>query len=327
MQVQADYWGAHDMVPVTVDNFVRAETDMYLAVAVKLGAFGKFEHRRELVAIAKQTVAFGNRDALSSSAVFDLEAAPVTITMPDAGTRYMVLEVIDQDHYVHAFAYGPGRHTFTREQIGTRYAIVGVRTFVDPLIAQDVLEAHRLQDAVAVTQKHRGRFEAPNWDHTSQKHVRDVLAQLGAMLPDSRRMFGARHEVDPVRHLIGTATAWGGNPEREAVYCKVTPRRNDGIIVYRLRVADVPVDAFWSISVYNAEGLFEHNPRGAYTVNSITAKREPDGSVEVQFGGCDSTAPNCLPIMRGWNYMVRLYRPRAEALDGRWTFPEAQPVR
>jgi hypothetical protein len=30
--------------------------------------------------------------------------------------------------------------------------------------------------------------------------------------------------------------------------------------------------------------------------------------------------------MPGWNYIVRLYRPQAEILDGRWTFPEAQPA-
>jgi hypothetical protein len=35
-----------------------------------------------------------------------------------------------------------------------------------------------------------------------------------------------------------------------------------------------------------------------------------------------------LPADRaGWNYTVRLYRPRAEILDGTWTFPQAQPAR
>jgi hypothetical protein len=29
--------------------------------------------------------------------------------------------------------------------------------------------------------------------------------------------------------------------------------------------------------------------------------------------------------MPGWNYMVRLYRPRTEILNGKWTFPQAQP--
>jgi hypothetical protein len=45
----------------------------------------------------------------------------------------------------------------------------------------------------------------------------------------------------------------------------------------------------------------------------------------IQFGGCDGHIPNCLPIMTGWNHMVRLYRPRAKILDGTWTFPEAKP--
>jgi hypothetical protein len=47
--------------------------------------------------------------------------------------------------------------------------------------------------------------------------------------------------------------------------------------------------------------------------------------VSVQFGGCDDQA-NCLPICPSWNYIVRLYRPIPEILDGTWTFPEALPV-
>jgi hypothetical protein len=106
----------------------------------------------------------------------------------------------------------------------------------------------------------------------------------------------------------------------------VTPSRNDGATVYRLTVKDVPVDGFWSISVYNAEGYFEANALNAYTVNNITAKREVDDSITVQFGGCAGQSANCLPITPGWNYMVRLYRPRPEILNGSWSFPEAQPV-
>jgi hypothetical protein len=51
-----------------------------------------------------------------------------------------------------------------------------------------------------------------------------------------------------------------------------------------------------------------------------------DGSVTVQFGACDGKIPNCLPIMSGWNYTVRLYRPRAEIVSRQWKFPEPQPV-
>ena len=81
-------------------------------------------------------------------------------------------------------------------------------------------------------------------------------------------------DVDPVRHLIGAAIAWGGNPERAAIYLNVTPSQTDGETVHELRVAEVPVDAFWSISVYNADGYFEPNERDADTLNNPNATRE-----------------------------------------------------
>ncbi len=36
--------------------------------------------------------------------------------------------------------------------------------------------------------------------------------------------------------------------------------------------------------------------------------------------------PNYLPIVEGWNYLVRLYRPRPEILDVSWTSPELEPA-
>ena len=74
-----------------------------------------------------------------------------------------------------------------------------------------------------------------------------------------------------------------------------------------------------------ARGYLQPNQYNAYSVNNITAKRSADGTINIQFGGCDGNIPNCLPITQGWNYTVRLYRPRAEILDGTWKFPEAQP--
>ena len=88
----------------------------------------------------------------------------------------------------------------------------------------------------------------------------------------------------------------------------------------------MPVDGFWSVTVYNAEGYLEPDQYNAYSVNNISAEKGTDGSVAIQFGGCDGEIPNCLPIMKDWNYMVHLFRPRPEILDGTWKFPEPQPV-
>jgi hypothetical protein len=314
-------------VPVTADNFVRAESDLYFGGVVKNGGFGKYWHYREPTPLDQQTVIRMNRDTLYSAAVFDLDAGPVTITLPDAGRRFRSLQVINEDQYTHAVLYETGSHTLTREQIGTRYVVTAIRTLVDPEDRKDLGAVHALQDATQVRQPGGpGRFEVPNWDPVSQKKVREALLALGATLPDLKGMFGSKEQVDPVRFLIGAAMAWGGNPEKEATYLNVTPSRNDGKTVHRLTVKDVPVDGFWSISLYNAEGYFQPNEQGAYSVNNLTPKTDADGSITVQFGGCDGAVPNCLPIMPGWNYMVRLYRPRPDFLDGTWKFPEAQPV-
>jgi hypothetical protein len=315
---------AGDTVLVTLDNFNRAETDMIFADGAK--RLGRFEHHREPMPLDFHIIR-PNRDTLYSLSVFDLDAGPVTITLPDAGQRFISMQVIDEDHYTPEVVYGAGSYTFTREKIGTRYVSLGVRILVNPEDPEDIKQVHALQDAIKVEQPGGpGRFEVPNWDQASRKKVHAALLALAETLPDTKRTFGARDQVDPVRHLIGTAFAFGGNPEKDALYLNVTPNRNDGKTVHRLTVKDVPVDAFWSISVYNAQGHFQKNDLNAYSLNNITAKKAGDGSVAVQFGGCDGKIANCLPIMKGWNYIVRLYRPRAEILDGRWIFPQAEPV-
>jgi len=319
---------AQESVPVTVDNFTRAESDLYIGSTLKdAGGVGKLIHHREPVQIDHQNVIRLNRDTLYSAAVFDLDAGPVTITLPDAGDRLMSMQIIDEDQYTPQLIYTPGPHTLSKDTIDTRYVLAAVRTLVDPNDPKDVAAVHALQDAIQIDQPGGlGTFEVPNWDLESQKRVREALLVLAATLPSTAHAFGAKGEVDPVRRLIGAASAWGGNPDNDATYLNIVPAKNDGKTVYKLNVKDVPVDGFWSISVYNAQGYHEKNEYNAYNLNSVTAKKGEDGSVNVRFGGCDGQIPNCLPVTKGWNYMVRLYRPHAEVLDGSWKMPEAQPA-
>jgi len=313
-------------IQVSPDNFIRAESDLYFGNLVKDGGFGAFHHIRELSPIDNQLVIRQNRDTLYSAGVFDLDAGSVTITMPDAGGRFMSLQIITEDHYVPGVSYATGAQTLTRDEIGTRYVMAAVRTLVDPNNPADLDAVRALQDGLTVQRDGGGSFKVPEWDPVSQKAVRDALLALARTLPDTKRAFGTRQDTDPVRHLISSASAWGGNPEKDALYLSANPARNDGTTVHRLTVGEVPVDGFWSVTVYNEDGFFTANPQNAYSLNNITAQRSADGSVGIQFGGCDGSLPNCLPITPGWNYLVRLYRPRQEILDGSWTFPEAQPV-
>ena len=319
---------AADPILVNSDNFVRAESDLYFSAVVARGRFGKFDHDREMTALDKQAIIRLNRDTLYSSAVFDLDSGPVTVTLPDTGGRFMSMQVFDQNHYTHGVYYEPGIYTLTREEIGTRYVFPGIRILANPEDPEDMKAVHALQDKITAEQPGGpGKFEIPDWDSASRDKTRAIILQLGDALPDTRGMFGAKDQVDPIRHFIGSAMAWGGNPEADALYLNRKLAKNDGKAAYRVNVPEVPVKGFWSISIYNAEGFYEPNELNAYTVNNLTADKGADGSVTVQFGGCDGKIANCLPTPEGWNYMVRLYRPEAQILDGSWEFPDAEEVK
>jgi hypothetical protein len=326
----SDRWTktADGKIIVTPDNFVRAESDVYMAAQVKDGAFGDFKHTREPAPVDRQLIVRLNRDTIYSSGVFDLDAGPVTLRMPEAGDRFMSALVINQDHFNPQVFYGAGTHTLTRQNVGTRYAMVGVRILADPNDPADMKQANALQDAISVEQPGGpGVFEIPAWDPVSQKKVREALIALSDTIPDLRYAAGPNKEsVDPVRRIAAAASGWGLNPDKDAVYLNVFPQKNDGNTPYRLAVRDVPVDAFWSVTAYTAEGFFHPNDLNAYSINSVTGLKSADGTVVIQFGDCSANTPNCLPVTPGWNYMVRLYRPRAEILDGRWKFPTAEPI-
>ena len=196
--------------PVTIDNYNRAQTDVNFAGVVKNDDFGKFRHGRELAPPAQQGIVRPNRDTLYSFSIVDLDAGPVTITLPDARKRFMGMQIVNQDQYTPATYYGAGTHILTREMVGTRYAIVVVRFFVDFSNEEDVRQVHALQDEVQFSQKTPGAFEVPNWDETSLKKVQAALQQLGTTLSDSAAMFSAREqEFDYREFFVGRSPCCG----------------------------------------------------------------------------------------------------------------------
>jgi hypothetical protein len=306
-------------VPVTVDNFIRAESDrMFASFQRDAGGVNRLMHNREPTPIEHQPVIRMNRDTLYSVAVVDVSEG-ATITVPDGGDRYVSAMVVNQDHFVDRILHEPGEHLLTVEEFDTPWVAVAVRILADPADKDDVAAVNALQDQFAINANSSNPLEAPDYDSDSLDATRKALLELARHVGSFDHAFGSKGDVDPVRHLVATAAGWGGLPDREARYLAVEPRLPEG--EYELTVRDVPVDGFWSISVYNADGYFEANDRDAYSINNITAEPNEDGSVTVRFGGCVDGRSNCLPIIDGWNYTVRLYRPRPEIIDGSWTFP------
>lgn len=307
--------------PVTLDNIVRAETDTAMRSAVKTyGAFGKFFHLREPTPLDNQTIIRMNRDTLYSAVVVDL-SKPATVILPDTGGRYMSMHVVNQDHYMYAVTK-PGQYTLTKEEVGTRYAQLSIRTFVDANDPKDVKAANALQDKIKLTGGGSGPLELPEWDQDQLKIARQSLNALATLGLDAGRAFGKKGQVDPIHYYVGAISGWGGLPKQNAVYALETVEKNDGT-PHAVTVKDVPVDAFWSITVYNSDGFMDKNDRGAYSFNNVTAKANKDGAITIHFGGCEDDRVNCLPVPKGWNYTVRLYQPGKEILNGSWKIGRA----
>lgn len=311
---------------VTVDTFVRAESDTMLRANMESFGIdvGTLHHVREPTTPDNQPVIRMNQDTLYSGLVLDL-SSPVTITLPDADGRYMSMHVVNQDHYM-SFEAQPGSYELTEDSVGSRFALVTFRTFVDPKDPKDIEKAHAAQDAIGMSGGGKGPFEAPEWDQQALTKARKALNDVAALGFDTRHAFGSEEETRPIDHLIGAAAGWGGLPREAAMYVIDSVDQNDGETPYSVTVEDVPVDAFWSITVYNADGYLEANDLGVNSYNDITARSDPDGSYTIHFGGCEDERVNCIPITSGWNFAVRMYSPREEILDGSWTFPTPEPA-
>jgi hypothetical protein len=308
-------------ITVSNENFVRAESDrMFASLQAVAGGVNRWHHSKAPTAIDEQTVIRMNRDTLYSMAVVDISRG-ANVTIPEAAGRYLSVMVVNQDHYVNKIFHDPGEYSLTVEEIGTPFALLVARVLVDPSDPADIERVNVVQDGFSLTAVSARPFVMPDYDDDSFTATREEVldeGRRGGGLKQTHGVFGTKAEVDPVRHRIGTAMGWGGLPETEATYVSEEPGLPVG--AYRITVKDVPVDGFWSITVYNKAGYFEKNPQGAYSVNNITAVPDDDGSVTVNLGG-DEDQPNHIPLPDGWNYLVRLYRPRPEILDGTWTFP------
>ena len=250
-------------------------------------------------------------------------SAGATLTIPDAGARYVSVMVINQDHYINRVLHQPGVHELTVDEFDTPYVLVGARILVDPADPADVAEVNALQDQFQLQAASGATFTAPEYDQPSLDATRTALLELAKGIGSLANAFGAKQDVNPraspdrLRRRMGRTSRSRGQlrqrkPEPSG---RRVPAHRAGRRTGRRILVDLALQP---------DEYFVPNDRDAVSVNNLTSTPNPDGTVTVHFGGCDDNRPNCLPIMDGWNYLVRLYRPRPEVLNGRWTFPPSR---
>ena len=235
--------------------------------------------------------------------------------------------VVNQDHYINEVFHDAGRPRPDGRPSSTRRRFSSPRgSWSIPPIPTTSRPSTAIQDQLATRRRLGEAVRDARLRHGELRRDPGGAARARrSTSADFDHAFGTRDEVDPVRHLLATAAGWGGLPDQRGVL----HRRRPGLPVGRVQAhrrrrarRRVLVD----LGLQRRRLL--RAQRSQTPTASTTSPRHPndDGSITVHFGGCGDGRPNCLPIIDGWNYLVRLYRPRPEILDGSWTFPSVEPA-
>jgi len=308
--------------PVTVESFVEAEVDARIFRFTKEGGMNEGFVVDTPTPTDRQAVPRQNRDTLYRGIPVDTSKG-YSITIPEhSDDRYVSVYVIDNDHMTLHILKGSGTtHTFD-EQEYTRYVVAIPRIQVfDPADEANVAIAADILHKVKVESGSIEPKPMVNWDW-------DEMMKLRASYENDFKQFtqypsdwqGKRGDVDLYKgHNIAVATSWGLFPATECVYIAQSPELGaTGCFSSTYEVPDN--DAFWSITVYNAEGyMFSDNN----TINGATAKFNEDGTATVHYGSEEDCGrrPNRLDITEGWNILMRVYEPGQSVIDGNYKMP------
>jgi hypothetical protein len=307
---------------LTDENYSFAESQVIfhayvqqIAKKTNTNGVGIFFHNKKAADPKERIVVRLNYDTQYSYVILDL-TEDALLTMPETDGRYQSAWFITEEHYNPLAITKPGTYTIKQSDIGSRYLCIVVRTQSNMMDAEDVKKANELQEKISISQKERGSYSINNWNKEEILAMRKKYQKI-AFEKDitAEMMFGKKGEVSLENHNVGVATGFGGLTKDQAVYPNYRPENTNPAT---LILKNVPVKAFWSITIYDGDGF----PKGeVFNINSSFAKMNKDGSAVIQFGG-DKNADNYMDIFEGWNFILRMYQPKQEYFNGSWEKPE-----
>ena len=312
---------------LTDENFALAESQLVfskyikdIAAATNTNGAGVFMHNKKAANPKDRTVVRINFDTQYSVAILDLNEEAI-LTMPETNGRYQSAWLITEDHYNPMAFDSPGIYKINQDNTGSRYVMLVIRTQVNMNNPADLAQVSALQEKLALRQNNRGSYIMTNsWDRDKvlamRKKYQRIVKEKNIK---SNVMFGKKGETTLENHNAGVATGWGGMTPQQAVYPNFQPENSNPAT---LTLKDVPVKAFWSITVYDQDGFVKGN---SFNINSSFAEKDKNGAYIIQFGG-DKISENYLDIFEGWNFILRMYEPTDAYFSGSWTVPQLIPL-
>lgn len=311
---ESDSAAIPDVVAVTLDNYKTAESDLAFNNVTKFVGTNEFLHfSPDAFDLDNQTVVRMNRDTIYSGAIVNVSEG-ATVTLPESDGRYMSAMIVQNDHYIDQVFKTPGEHVIEAD---TDFVMVALRIRADRNDPEDGDRIRALQQATEISANAVKPHVMPNYDMEQLVALRNELAAEAAEKGSLKNMQGARGTIDERMHILGTAAGWGLLPDANASYLTYGQEDGQGCFQATYKVPPFNEPGFFSITMYDADGwIFSDRAM----LNEYNIELNGDGTFDANFGECGDDAKNNLPIVDGWNFLMRVYEPRLEELDS-YTLP------
>ena len=305
-----------------------------------------------LVKAGEDKVVRTNNDTFYKMAFAYIDQDPVYLkaSVPD-GSRFVSFQLMDDRNtnyrnviypngeYTLYLGQRPERVRGQAIEVPSALSVVLVRVEVkNPQDLEDVGAAKEIFSSIAISGPTPADF--PEVDLLS-RFPEDVVVEgdrrlLAAFesVPFREMVVGPGkepgREVSYLNHSAGTKGGWGGpDPSHSSYEAFFTDKDGNGLRgmngTYAVTTVEPPVDAFWSITVYDTDrgGFLHPNKDDRYHINDTTAVKNDDGTVTFMFKQeCLPSDRNCLEVPPGrFDVGLRYYLPHEEIQTGAWTFP------
>jgi hypothetical protein len=299
---------------VTRENYPTVETSRQFAIQINnAGGINKLNRFDGVAKLDDQPIIRLNQETVYTMGVVDVSKG-ATVTIPDAGDRFISTTFVDSDHYVHAAKYGSGTYDIPQD---TDYIYVLVRIGSETGSAEEDAIIAELQDQIIVNANSAIPFTPIDYDEASFEATHKLLlAEFMTDKHDPKTMFNVKGVVVEEARQVGAAIGWGGGQMVDNIW-SMYPDSTDFSCQSTTFEDPKNEGGFWSFTVYNKDGfLFAEN-----NANSYRAEKNDDGTYTVRFG-CEGQANN-IDTKTGnetgtWNAILRAYRPSELVQSGEW---------
>jgi len=305
----------------------------------------------ELTIAGEDIVVRMNNDTYYKLAFIHLAQGPVVLTSASAdSTRFSSFQIMD-DHNVNfknvirpvgqfSLYYGDKPEQLSGVALESPSEIVAliVRVEVkDKNDEADIKQAKAVFTGITISGPEYTEFPTldllSKYDEAVVTEATKQMDEVFSNTPFSELVAGSGDVPSKVSYLqlaAGTKNGWGGPVTSHSAYESIHFDVNDKALkgangTYTVTTEEPPVDAFWSITVYDSErgGFLHPNKHNRYHINNTAAVKNKDGTVAFLFKqSCAEADANCLEVPAGrFDLATRYYLPKESIRSGEWKLP------